>query len=56
MPKKKHSPKQIIAKLREAEIGLAKGATTPLVCKKKRGSLRPKKRGSGPQGCTLSTS
>ncbi len=34
MPRKQHTPEQIIVKLREAEIDLAKGATTPLVCKK----------------------
>ena len=34
MPKKRYSPEQIIAKLREAEVELAKGQTTPQVCKK----------------------
>ena len=34
MPRKQHTPEQIIAKVREAEIELAQGATTPLVCKK----------------------
>jgi putative transposase len=34
MPLKKHSVEQIIGKLREAEVGLSKGATTAQVCKK----------------------
>ena len=34
MPRKHHTPEQIITKLREAEIELAKGVTTPLACKK----------------------
>ena len=34
MAKRGHSPEQIIAKLREAEVELAKGATTSQVCKK----------------------
>ena len=34
MPRKQHTPEQIIVKLREAEIELAQGATTPLACKK----------------------
>jgi len=34
MPRKQHTPEQIIAKLREAEIDLAQGTTLPLACKK----------------------
>ena len=34
MAKKRYSPEQIIAKLREAEIELAKGQTTGAVCRK----------------------
>ena len=34
MARKRYSPEQIISKLREAEIGLAKGQTTSQVCKK----------------------
>ena len=34
MPKKRYSAEQIIAKLREAEIELAKGSTTGAVCRK----------------------
>ncbi len=34
MPKRnRHTPEQIIRKLREAEIGLSKGQTTTQVCK-----------------------
>ena len=34
MPKRnRHTPEQIIRKLREAEVGLAKGQTTTQVCK-----------------------
>jgi len=33
MPKKKHKPEEIINKLREAELALAKGHTVPQVCK-----------------------
>lgn len=33
MGKKRHTPEQIIAKLREAEIALAKGQTVPVVCR-----------------------
>ena len=32
MPKKRYSPEQIIAKLREAEVELAKGQKTGAVC------------------------
>ena len=34
MPRKRFSPEQIIGKLREAEVELAKGATVTAVCKK----------------------
>lgn len=34
MPKKQHTPEQIIAKLREAEVELARGQTTAQACKK----------------------
>ena len=34
MAKKRQAPEQIIPKLREAEVELAKGATVGLVCKK----------------------
>lgn len=34
MSKKRQTPEQIIPKLREAEVELAKGATVGLVCKK----------------------
>ena len=34
MPKKRYSPEQIIAKLREAEVELAKGQKTGAVCRK----------------------
>ena len=34
MPRKRHTPEQIIRKLREAEIGLAKGQTTGDVMRK----------------------
>ncbi len=34
MPKKRYSPEQIIAKLREAEVELAKGQNTGTVCRK----------------------
>jgi transposase-like protein len=34
MPRKQHSPEQIIAKLREAEVELAKGEQMAQVCKK----------------------
>lgn len=33
MPKKKHSVEQIIRKLREAEVELAKGITVPEMCR-----------------------
>ena len=33
MPRKRHTPEQIISKLREAEIGLASGQTVPEVCR-----------------------
>jgi len=32
--RKRHSPEQIITKLREAEVELAKGQTVPQVCRK----------------------
>ncbi len=34
MAKKRHTAEQIIAKLREAEVLLAKGTKMPLVCRK----------------------
>ena len=34
MARKRYTAEQIITKLREAEVELAKGQTTPLVCKK----------------------
>ncbi len=34
MSRKRHSPEQIINKLRQAEVELARGATVPEVCKK----------------------
>jgi putative transposase len=34
MPKKRYSPEQIIAKLREAEVELARGQKTGAVCRK----------------------
>ena len=34
MSQRKHTPEQIINKLREAEVALAKGATVAQVCKK----------------------
>ncbi len=34
MPKKRFNPEQIIAKLREAEVELAKGLNTGSVCRK----------------------
>lgn len=34
MARKRHTPEQIIAKLRQIEIELAKGANTPQACKK----------------------
>ena len=33
MPRKRHTPEQIISKLREAEVGLASGQTVPQVCR-----------------------
>ena len=33
MPRKRHTPEQIISKLREAEVGLASGQTVPAVCR-----------------------
>ena len=33
MPRKRHTPEQIISKLREAEVGLADGQTVPEVCR-----------------------
>jgi transposase-like protein len=34
MPRKRHTPEQIIRKLREAEVELAKGQSTPGVARK----------------------
>jgi transposase-like protein len=33
MPRKRHTPEQIIGKLREAEVGLSNGRTVPEVCR-----------------------
>ncbi len=33
MPRKRHTPEQIIGKLREAEVGLANGQTVLEVCR-----------------------
>ena len=33
MPRKRHTPEQIIGKLREAEVGLASGHMVPEVCR-----------------------
>ncbi len=34
MPKRKHTPEQIIAKLREAEVEISKGQSVPIACRK----------------------
>ena len=34
MPRKRYSVEQILSKLREAEVELSRGATTPEVCRK----------------------
>ena len=34
MGKRRHTPEQVIGKLREAEVGLAKGKTVAEVCRK----------------------
>ena len=34
MPRKRYSPEQIVAKLRQADVELSKGHTTVQVCKK----------------------
>ena len=34
MPSKKHTPEEIIGKLREAEIAIAQGVTTPAACRR----------------------
>jgi len=34
MPRKRYSVEQIMSKLREAEVGLSRGATTPGACRK----------------------
>ena len=34
MARKRHTPEQIIAKLRQIEIELARGTNTPQACKK----------------------
>ncbi len=34
MSRKRHSPEQIINKLRQAEVELVRGATVPQACKK----------------------
>ena len=33
MPMKKHKPEQIVALLRQVEVEIANGKTTPLACK-----------------------
>ncbi len=33
MPQKRHTPEQIISKLREAEVGLARGQTVAQACR-----------------------
>ncbi len=33
MPRKKHTPEQIITKLREAEVGMSTGSTVSEVCR-----------------------
>ncbi len=34
MPKRQHTPEQIIAKLREAEVEISKGQPVPVACRK----------------------
>ena len=34
MPKKRHTPEQIITKLREAEVEISKGQPVPVACRK----------------------
>ena len=34
MPKRKHTPEQIIAKLREAEVEISTGQPVPVACRK----------------------
>ena len=34
MAKKRYTPEQIVAKIREADVELTRGQTTPQVCKK----------------------
>jgi transposase-like protein len=34
MPKRRHTPEQIIAKLREAEVEISKGQSVPIAAKK----------------------
>ncbi len=34
MPVKRHTPEQIIAKLREAEVEISKGQSVPIACRK----------------------
>ena len=38
---KRHTPEQIIHKLRQAEVELGQGSTVPQVCKKIGGRSRP---------------
>jgi hypothetical protein len=40
MARKRHTPEQIVRKLREAEVELAKGLTTPDVVRKPRPTKR----------------
>ena len=39
MSQKRHTPEQIINKLRQAEVELARGATVPEACKKTGGAF-----------------
>lgn len=41
MPSKKHRPEEIIGKLREAEVVLAREATTAEACRRIRSASRP---------------
>ena len=49
MRKKRHTPEQIIAKLREAEVALSQGAKVPEVCRKLGVTeIRPRRGGYSP--------
>ena len=41
MPMKKYKPEQIVTSLRQVEVELANGKTTPQACKKRRSPHRP---------------